>query len=175
MVDADPAAGALLSVGRIGRAHGLDGSFHVTQPRERVLAAATTLIVDGREVAIERHDGTPARPILRLAGIGSREAIDARRGTDLWVRRAEAPPLGDEEWYAEDLVGCRVVDGDVPVGVVAKLLPYPSCELLEVERDADPAHPAKALLVPLISDAVREVDVAARRIDVNLAFLGERG
>jgi len=169
VVDADPAAGALLSVGRVGRAHGLDGSFHVTQPRERVLAAATALIVDGRTVAIERHDGTPARPILRLAGIGTREAVDALRGTDLYMPRAEAPPLEEDEWYAEDLVGCRVVDGDADVGVVAKLLPYPSCELLEVQRPA----PAKALLVPLISDAVRAVDVGARRIDVNLAFLGE--
>jgi 16S rRNA processing protein RimM len=173
VVDANP-ADTLLSVGRVGRAHGLDGSFHVTQPRERVLEAATAVVVNGRTLAIERHDGTPARPILRLAGVGSREAVDALRGTDLYVPRAEAPALEEDEWLAEDLVGCRVVDGDVPVGVVAKLLPYPSCELLEVQRpDTDPARPAKTLLVPLISDAVRTVDVGAKRIDVDLAFLGE--
>lgn len=166
-------AGELLAVGRIGRPHGLDGSFHVTQPRERVLEAATSLILDGRAVEIVRHDGTPAAPILRLAGIGSREAVGALRGTDLYVPRAAAPPLEEDEWLAEDLVGCRVVDGEVAVGVVAKLLPYPSCELLEVRRhDADPAQ-AKALLVPLISDAVRSVDVGQKLIDINLAFLGE--
>ena len=32
---------------------------------------------------------------------------------------------------------------------------------------------APELLVPLVRDAVRSVDVAARRIDVDLAFLGE--
>lgn len=161
-------------MGRVGRPHGLDGSFHVTQPRERVLAEATTLVLDGRPVAIVRHDGTPAAPILRLEGVGSREAVDALRGSDLFVPRAAAPPLEEDEWLAEDLVGCRVVDGDAPVGVVAKLLPYPSCELLEVQRpDTDPAHPAKALLVPLISDAVRTVDVEEQVIDINLAFLGE--
>ena len=169
MADTD-AAGELISVGRIGRPHGLDGSFHVTQPRERVLAEARSVVIDGREVAIVRHDGTPARPILRLAGVDHRDGVEALRGTDLWVRRDEAPPLGEDEWLAEDLVGCRVVDGQTAVGVVARLLPYPSCELLEVQRDG---APAKALLVPLISDAVRTVDVAAKRIDVNLAFLGE--
>jgi 16S rRNA processing protein RimM len=168
MVDADPAAGALLSVGRVGKGHGLDGSFHVTQPRERLLQGARMVIIDGREVEIVRHAGTPARPILRLAGVGSREQLDAIRGSDLFVRRDEAPPLDEDEWYAEDLVGCQVVDGDVVVGVVAKLLPYPSCELLEVQRPE-----GKALLVPLIGDAVRTVDVAQRRIDVNLAFLGD--
>lgn len=158
-------------MGRIGRPHGLDGSFHVTQPRERVLEAATSLLLDGgRTVAIVRHDGTPAAPILRLEGIGSREAVEALRGADLYVPRASAPPLEEDEWLAEDLVGCRVVDGATAVGVVAKLLPYPSCELLEVQR---PEPGAKALLVPLISDAVRSVDVAAKVIDINSAFLGE--
>jgi 16S rRNA processing protein RimM len=164
----DPAAGPLLSVGRVGRAHGLDGSFHVTQPRERLLNDATALIVNGQEIPIVRHAGTPARPILRLRGVDSREAVDALRGTDLWIRRADAPPLEEDEWYAEDLVGLRVVDGEQEVGVVAKLLPYPSCELLEVQRPEGPA-----LLVPLISDAVRTVDVEAGRVDVDLAFLGE--
>jgi 16S rRNA processing protein RimM len=135
-----------------------------------VLAAATRLTLDGREVEIVRHDGTPVAPILRLAGISSREAVERVRGSDLWVPREVAPPLDEDEWLAEDLVGCRVVDGDRAVGVVAKLLPYPSCELLEVQR---PEPDAKALLVPLISDAVRTVDVAAKRIDVNLAFLGD--
>lgn len=167
-------ADELLSVGRVGRPHGLDGSFHVTQPRERVLSAASELILDDRPVAIVRHDGTPAAPILRLEGVGSREAVEALRGRDLYVPRDAAPPLEEDEWLAEDLVGCRVVDGETPVGVVVKLLPYPSCELLEVQRpDTDPAHPAKALLVPLIGDAVRTVDVAEKVIDVNLSFLGE--
>jgi 16S rRNA processing protein RimM len=161
---------ALISVGRVGRPHGLDGSFHVTQPRERVLQAARTLILEGSEVAIVRHDGTAARPILRLQGVGTRERVEALRGTDLWVPRDAAPPLEEDEWLAEDLVGCRVVDGDLVVGVVARLLPYPSCELLEVQR---PEAGAKALLVPLISDAVRTVDVAAQVIDVDLSFLGE--
>jgi 16S rRNA processing protein RimM len=170
MPAADRAAGALLSVGRVGRPHGLDGSFYVTQPRTRLLEGREALIVNGEQVAIVRRAGTDPRPILRLAGVETREAVDALRGTDLWVRRTDAPPLDEDEWYAEDLVGCRVADGDREVGVVAKLLPYPSCELLEVERAEGPN-----LLIPLISDAVRTVDVDARRIDVNLAFLGEEG
>jgi 16S rRNA processing protein RimM len=174
MADADPAAaraaGALISVGRVGRAHGLDGSFYVTQPRERVLGGAVAVIVDDVEIAIVRHAGTASRPILRLAGVESREAAERLRGTDLWMRRADAPPLGEDEWYAEDLIGCRVVDGEEAVGVVAKLLPYPSCDLLEVQR---PIAGAKALWVPLISDAVRTVDLETQTIDVDLSFLGE--
>jgi 16S rRNA processing protein RimM len=61
-----------------------------------------------------------------------------------------------------------VVDGERAVGVVKRMLPYPSCELLEVERPG-----AADLLVPMVADAVRSIDPEAKRIDVNLAFLGE--
>jgi 16S rRNA processing protein RimM len=162
----------LISAGRVGRPHGLDGSFYLVQPRPRVLALGRGVELNGAAHRIERLAGTDARPILRLDRIATREAADAVRGQELWVRRGEAPPLEQDEWYAEDLERCRVVDGDREVGVVKRMLAYPSCELLEVERaDADPARPD--LLVPLISDAVRSVDIEAGIIDVDLAFLGE--
>ena len=81
--------------------------------------------------------------------------------------RSAAPALDEDEYWAEDLEGCAVRDGEVAVGVVERLLAYPSCDLLEVRRDDD------LLLVPLVRDAVRSVDVAARVIDIDLAFLGE--
>jgi 16S rRNA processing protein RimM len=173
-VAAEPPADALLSAGRVGRPHGLDGSFHVTRPRPRLLVDRRTVVVSGEELEIVRRAGTEARPILRLAGHESREAVEALRGAELWVRRADAPPLGEDEWYAEDLERCVVVDGEREVGVVKRMLPYPSCDLLEVERTgAD--RGGDDLLIPLISDAVRDVDIAARRIDVDLGFLGEDG
>ena len=55
-----------------------------------------------------------------------------------------------------------------PIGTVARLLALPSCEVLEVSRDG-----AQELLVPLIGDAVRDVDIARRSIEIDLQFLGE--
>ena len=160
----------LLTVGVIGRPHGLDGSFHVSRPRAALLEQGTQVVVDGQERTIERRSGTPDRPILRLSGANDRSAAEALRGRELRVPRSAAGPLDDDEYWAEDLVGCVVVDGDHTVGTVRRLLAYPSCELLEVER-AD----APLLLVPLVRDAVRAIDVEARRIEVDLVFLGEAG
>jgi 16S rRNA processing protein RimM len=170
VADAGASPPELLAIGRVGKPHGLAGSFYVTQPRERVLNDTTFVVLNGREVEIAHRGGTSARPFLHLHGVETREQAEALRGTDLFVPRAETPPLEEDEWLAEDLVGCRVTDGERAIGVVAKLLPYPSCELLEVQR---PEPGTKALLVPLIGDAVRTVDVAAKTIDINLTFLGE--
>ncbi len=159
-----------LSAGRVGRAHGLDGSFYVTRPRPPLLVLGATLRIGERDHEIVRRAGTDDKPIVRLDGIGSREAADAVRGEDLRVARAAAPALGEDEYWPEDLEGCAVTDGDTAVGVVRRMVGYPSVDVLEVERDA-----ADDLLVPMVRDAIRSVDVAARRVDVSLAFLGEGG
>jgi 16S rRNA processing protein RimM len=159
-----------LGAGRVGKPHGLDGSFYVTQPRPALLTLGATVALGdgGREVEIVRRAGTDEHPILRLAGVDGREAAEALRSTDLFVARAAAPALGEDEWWAEDLEGCRVADGEHEVGVVKRLRSLPSCEVLEVERPG-----RDDLLVPLVRDAVRSVDPQARRIEVDLAFLGE--
>jgi 16S rRNA processing protein RimM len=149
--------------GRVGSPHGLDGSFRVIRPVPSLLAEGRHVHVDGAPRAIVRRAGTDDRPIVRLEGCHDRAAAVAIRGRDLEVPRAEAPPLGEDEWWATDLVGCRVVDGGREVGEVEALVPLPSCEALAVGT----------LLVPLVRDAVRSVDVEAGVIDVDLAFLGE--
>jgi 16S rRNA processing protein RimM len=80
-----------------------------------------------------------------------------------------APALAEDEWWAEDLVGCTVHDGGRHVGLVRNMLSLPSCEVLEVAREGTDGD----LLVPLVADAVRDVDVDARTIDIDLRFLGE--
>lgn len=167
---AAPAAGGdWLHAGRVGRPHGLDGSFHVTRPQPALLAEGVTLTVDGRPERVVRVAGTDARPIVRLASCTSRTAAEALRGRDLLLARADAPPLEEDEWWPEELEGCRVHDGERTVGVVRGLLALPSCEVLEVAREGG----GDDLLVPLIRDAVRAVDVAERRIEIDVEFLGE--
>jgi 16S rRNA processing protein RimM len=153
--------------GRVGRPHGLDGSFHVIRPRADLLAEGAVLEVAGASREVVRRAGTDQRPILRLDGCEDRDAAEALRGEDLRVRRADAPAREPGEYWAEELEGCRVQDGEIVVGVVRRLVALPSCEALEVAREDD-----TDLLVPLVRDAVRTVDPAARRIDVDLRFLG---
>lgn len=157
-----------LRAGRVGRPHGLDGSFHVLDPVAHLLEAVTAVRVAGRERGIARRAGYDARPIIRLEGAEDRAGAEALRGQELLVPRAAAPALEEDEWWATDLEGCAVSDGATSVGVVARVLGLPSCEVLEVEREG-----GKALLVPLIRDAVRSVDIDAHQIDVDLHFLGE--
>ena len=162
-------AGGWLRAGLVGRPHGLDGSFYVREPTPALPEQGEQVLVDGRERTIVRRAGDDHRPIIRLGGCEDRDAAEALRGEPLLVPRSEAPELEEDEWWEEDLVGCAVRDGEREVGSVRRLLGLPSVEVLEVGRgDGQPD-----LLVPLVSDAVRSVDVERKLIDIDLRFLGE--
>jgi 16S rRNA processing protein RimM len=153
--------------GRVGRPHGLDGSFYVTRAVARLLGVGSTVHVAGREAEIVRRAGTPERPILRIAGVEDRDGARELRGAELTVQQAELPELAEGEWWAHELAGCVVRDGDHEVGVVTGLLELPSCEALEVRRSDAPG----TLLVPLVKDAIRSVATRRREIDIDLGFL----
>jgi 16S rRNA processing protein RimM len=154
--------------GRVGRPHGLDGSFHVTGAIARLLSPGLQVDVGGAEHRIEHRGGTDQRPLLRLRGVGNRDAALALRGLEIAVAAEQAPPLGEGEWWAHQLVGCEVSDGGQRVGTVVRLLELPSCEALEVSREQ-----GEALLVPMVKDAIRSIDAKRRAIEVDLEFLGE--
>jgi 16S rRNA processing protein RimM len=157
-----------LPAGRVGRPHGLDGSFYVTGAQLRLLSVGTKVTVGELTAPIVRLAGLEKHPIVRLEGVEDRAAAERLRGGALTVERGEAPTLEPGEWWAHELEGCAVGDGERHVGIVARLVELPSCEALQV-RLPDGGE----LLVPMVADAIRTVDVAGGRIDVDLAFLGE--
>jgi 16S rRNA processing protein RimM len=156
----------VIDAGRVGRPHGLDGSFYVTRAVPELIAAAQTLEVDGVAREVLRRAGTPERPILRVEGCSSRAEAEALRGATLRADEALAP-LEEDEYWPHELEGCAVVDGAREVGVVRRMIALPSCEALEVEQAG-----GGEVLVPMVRDAIRDIDREARRIDVDMDFVG---
>jgi 16S rRNA processing protein RimM len=140
----------LVTAGRVGKAHGLDGSFYVEGPRHE-LPEGAELVVAGRTHRIERRAGTDQRPLIRLVGV---EDPSALRGELLLVE----DELGADEWLASDLVGLEVPG----MGAVARVIDAPSCTLLEL---------GDGTLIPFISDAIQRIDRETGEIQVNREFL----
>lgn len=146
-----------VAAGRVGRPHGLDGSFHVVDATEDLPSEGGEVTLMGKPAVIERRAGTADRPILRVAGISDRDAAGGLRGEPLLVPAGE---LEEGEFLIDDLVGCEVPG----LGEVRHVVPAPSCDLLEVGDEG--------VLVPLVADAVKRIDTDARVIEVDRAFLG---
>ena len=141
----------LVTAGRVGKPHGLDGSFYVEGPRHP-LPEGASVAVAGATHEIARRAGTDDRPLIRLAGV---EDPGALRGELLLVEGE----LAEDEWLAADLVGCRVPC----FGTVAQVVDAPSCSVLELDDGT---------LIPFVGDAIDRIDLDAREIHVNREFLG---
>jgi 16S rRNA processing protein RimM len=152
-----------LEVGYVARAHGLRGEVRV-----HLHAAGSTALFDVEQVFV---GGVPRRIVSARAGSGAvlvlfegiddRAGAEALRGQPVAVRREDVP-LAEGEYFLADLPGCEVVtEAGEPLGAVVAV--EPGAQDLLVIQDEQVER-----LLPLVPEFVRSVDVAARRIVVEL-------
>jgi ribosomal 30S subunit maturation factor RimM len=142
----------LVTAGRVGKAHGRDGSFYLEELRAE-LELGSTLHLAGHPHKLIRLDGTDDRPLVKLEGVEDPAAV---RGELLLIE----DELEEGEYLAADLIGCEVPG----LGRVERVLDAPSCPLLEVGEDGH--------LIPMIGDAVKQIDLERKVIEVDRDFLG---
>jgi 16S rRNA processing protein RimM len=144
-------------VGRVGKSHGLDGSFVVenaSDAPERFEVGAE-LIVEGEPAKVVARRHARGRPVIRL---------DRRvaRGAQLEIPREALAPAGEDEYYVFQLVGLRVQeDGCDELGTVTDVLPGVANDVLELDS---------GIALPMVEDCVRAVDLSAGRILVAPGF-----
>jgi 16S rRNA processing protein RimM len=101
----------------------------------------------------------------RLSGIRTKEEGDALRGTSLYADRSKLPSLPDDEFYHADLIGLEARDpGGVVIGQVAAVHNHGAGDILELTGPGLKT----ALLVPFTLAVVPTVDLASRRVIVDL-------
>lgn len=101
----------------------------------------------------------------RVTGIATKEQADALKGISLFVDRARLPALPDDEFYHSDLIGLEARDtGGVLLGQVTAVHNHGAGDLLEIAGGGR----KQALLLPFTLAVVPTVDLAARRIVVDL-------
>jgi len=146
-----PSGGDLVVVGRVGRPHGLDGSFFVEDASEepdRFLVGGT-IYVRGEPAQIVGSKRAGGRPVLRLD-------LAVARGEELSVPRADLPQLEEGSFYVFQLVGLVVVEeGGRRLGRVRDVAPGVANDVLELDSGVS---------FPLHEECVRRVDLASGTI-----------
>ena len=147
----------LVSVGRVGRPHGLDGSFIVEDASEDAehFGAGARVFLDGEPATVAESKRAGSRLVVRLDR-------QARRGAALAVPRAQLPETSAGEYYVFELAGLRVEeDGGRLLGRVQDVAPGVANDVLELDT---------GLALPLVADCVLSVDLEEGRIVVAQGF-----
>jgi 16S rRNA processing protein RimM len=157
-------------IGRITGTHGLGGvlklrpfteSLEFFAPGRSLRAARSGGELRAFEVDWARAQGPSA--LLALKGLDERRRAEELVGWDLLVEKQTLPQLEPGTYYWDDLIGMEVYAvGGARLGRLASIFRTGSNDVYVV------ADAGRELLVPALRTVVTAIDVAARRMEVDL-------
>ncbi len=126
---------------------------------DKTFAPGRSVFVGKMEFKVERVRRATRFRYLKLAGIDNREAALNYRGEYLQAPESSLEAPGEDTYYHFQLIGLRVITtGGEELGEISRIITTGANEVLVV-RDG-----TEELLVPMIEDVVREVDVEGGRM-----------
>ncbi|OUL25956.1 ribosome maturation factor RimM [Nostoc sp. RF31YmG] len=156
-------------LGRIVGAFGIRGEAKLeswTEPRLSIFRYQPWILRapngEEREMTGARGRESGKHLTANLPGVTDRDAVEAMRGTEIFVARSALPPPKPDEYYWVDLEGLAVstVEG-VELGTVSHLFSTGANDVMAVRGDRE-------RLIPFVqSDFVQSVDFEANRIVVD--------
>jgi 16S rRNA processing protein RimM len=150
-----------VTVGRLGRPHGLDGELVLypdTDNPQRFVPGARVTAATNPPRLLTISVARPHRGAILVVfvGVGSRAAADELANAELTVDLDDLRPLGDGEYWPEDLVGleARSSDGEM-VGRVVDVVLGGAQDRLVIERGEGRFE------IPFVEPLVPEVDLSS--------------
>jgi len=156
----------MVRIGRIAGMHGVRGALKCRpdnpdsdsfESLDRI-----TIEIDGERREYELRSVAPAgRGTLKieLSGVSDANAAEALKGGIVMVPDSSLPPPGPGEFYYFQAIGCEVflTDGTA-IGTIAEVFSNGANDVMVVRKDR------QEVLVPVIEDVVKSIDLEARRV-----------
>lgn len=103
--------------------------------------------------------------ILKLSGIHSRDEAEKYRNAELLITRAQSAPLRENEYFIGDLLGMDVfLTNGTQYGKLTDVLKTSGAnDVYEITRTD-----GKKILIPMIRDVVKKVEVDVKRMTIDL-------
>ena len=146
-----------VQIGKVGKPHGIDGAFFIEQPSadERWWKVGSTFLAGGSPVEVVAARRSSGRPVVKLDRV-------VERGALIEVERDALPPTEEDEYYAFELIGLPVVvENGRELGSVRAVTAGIANDVLELDT---------GVLLPMIEDCIRRVDLNSGRILVAEGF-----
>ena len=154
-----------IAVGWVGTPRGVQGELKVVALTDfpQRFAPGVTLWAGGVRYTVRRARSHRGTLLVKFEGIETRGQAETLRDLLLEVPEEELAPLEENQYFRFQVLGMEVVDqGGQPLGVIEEVLDTGANDVYIV-RSAE-----SELLIPAIDAVVKEMDVAGRRMVVEL-------
>lgn len=159
-----------VSIAKITRTHGIRGevtAILLTDFPER-FQALRKVYLDSEAVSgweeIERFRFHKDRVILKFQGRERPHEVKDLLGCDVQIPEGDRAELPADTYFDSDLLNCQVFDGERCIGNVVDLLKAGADSVNLVIETPN----GQEVMVPLVNEFVRRVDVEIARIEVEL-------
>ncbi len=162
----------LLTLGRIIKTKGLDGTFKINSTTDfaelRYEKGNKVLIQnektkDIKEVTVRRYYFDQGFDYVSFEEIRSIEEATPYINSLVKIDKESLPPLEEDEYYFDDLEGCKVTVNGNHIGKVSKVEDYNGRRSLRVTLSNK-----KQILIPFVDHFIKEVNIEKKSIEVEL-------
>ena len=148
-----------LTVGRLGKPHGLDGGvvfYIITDFPERLIKGKKVYIGDEKiEVHIKSVRDHHRGMIFHFEEYSTIDEIEKFKSQFLYVDSIELPQLPDGEYYHHQLIGLNVLDLDSKkIGVIIKILETGANDVYLIKNEEN-----KEILFPALLKLIKKIDL----------------
>jgi 16S rRNA processing protein RimM len=154
-----------VAVGRITRAHGIQGEVAVlvlSEVEDRFADGATLWLEDGRTLTVESSRPHRGRLLVRFREVHDREQAAALQRALLVVPESSSPALPEGSWWDHQVEGCTVeTDNGRALGTVREVIHTAANDVWSVVDEG-----GREALVPVLNEVLVSVDIGAKRIVV---------
>ena len=154
-----------VAVGRITRAHGVQGELAVlviSEVPDRFADGETVWREDGRTLTVEPCRPHKDRLLVRFREVQSREQAEALQRALLVVPESLSPQLPEGSWWDHRIVGCTIeTDTGRVLGTVHDVIHTAANDVWSAVDDE-----GTETLIPVLRDVILDVDMDAKRIVV---------
>jgi 16S rRNA processing protein RimM len=154
-----------VAVGRITRAHGVQGELAVLVISEvpgRFADGETVWLEDGRTLTVESSRPHKDRLLVRFREVQTREQAEALQRALLVVPESLSPELPEGSWWDHRIVGCAIeTDTGRALGTVHDVIHTAANDVWSAVDDE-----GTETLIPVLRDVILDVDMGAKRIVV---------
>lgn len=155
-------------IGQITNTHGLKGELKVrtfTQSKKRFEELKSILVDFNGE--LKKYDIEKVRyqneiVLLKLKGVDDIDEALKLKSNYIKIPRADAKETDEDEFFIADLIGCEVYENDL-IGIVSDIFTAGASDVYVVKRKGE-----KDLLLPAIESVIKKIDIAKKRIDVEI-------
>ncbi len=155
-------------IGLVSNTHGLKGEIKVrpyTESMKRFEELSKIYIESNNvktEYEIEKVRYQKDVILLKLKGIDIIEDAEKLKNHIISIPREEGKTLSENEFFIADLIGCEVYESEL-IGTVVDVFSTGGSDVYVIKREKQ-----NDLLLPAIASVIKNIDVKAKRIDVEI-------